>query len=335
MSCENCQFHKNISRENNQAEVSESTLGSCSKLNSYDWLKEISGGSLKGPVEVRFKNTRKEFFRNPEEIRLKTGDIVAVEAPKGHDIGIVSLTGRVAYLQFKSKNPGGTAENLNQLYRKAHNNDMDRWIGAREREEGTLIRAREIALSLGLVMKLSEVEYQGDASAATFYYTAEDRVDFRELIKHYTREFGIRVVMKQIGMRQEAAMIGGIGSCGRELCCSTWRTNLTSVSMDAAKRQQLSPNAQKLTGQCGKLKCCLMYELEVYLEAMDDFPNELLELETKRGVAYPGRIEALRKMVWYTYGEKSETGAIPVTLDRIREIIMMNKKGKQPDDLVK
>ncbi len=334
MGCESCRFHKNDKKNINSAEISASDLDSCNKLNVYDWLNDISDPSVPELAEVRFKNTRKEFYINSGEVRIKSGDIVAVEATRGHDIGIVSLTGRMAYMQFRRKVAEGDIHTLKKIYRKASTHDMSLWTDAKEREQPTMIKARQIAGDMDLQMKIGDVEFQGDRSAATFYYTADKRVDFRELIKVYEKEFGVRILMHQIGMRQEAGRIGGIGSCGRELCCSTWKTKLNSVSIDAARYQELSPNAQKLVGQCGKLKCCLMYELEVYLEALDDFPEELLELETKKGIAYPGRIEALRKTVWYSYEKQQHQGLIPLSTERIKQIIMMNKKGSLPEDLI-
>lgn len=334
MGCEGCQFHRTYEETDNKSTIPASVLDGCTKLGSSDWMKDLDNEPAPAVAEVRFKNTRKEFFSNSGKLRIKTGDIVAVEAEKGHDIGIISLAGNIAFLQYAKKFSGQKPNGLPKLYRTARSHDLELWKEAKELEEPTLIKARQIAGDMGLSMKIGDVEYQGDKTTATFYYTAENRIDYRELIKVYARQFRIRIVMRQIGLRQEAGMIGGIGSCGRELCCSTWRTNLDSVPMEAARKQNLNPMLEKLTGQCGKLKCCLMYELEVYLDAMQDFPTELLELETKKGTAFPGRIDTLKKIVWYSYDPGTESNSYPLDLDRIRKVIMMNKKGQHPEELI-
>jgi cell fate regulator YaaT (PSP1 superfamily) len=301
----------------------------CGKLDSYDWINDLPDSDTSDLIEVRFKNTHKGFFKNEKGIAIQRGDYIAVAADRGHDIGQVTLTGRMAVLQLKKKKPRNAPDK--QVYRKATKADIEKWQMARLKEKPALIKSRQIAERLGLEMKISDVEYQGDGTKATFYYIANSRVDFRELIKHYAREFGVKIEMRQIGARQEAAMVGGIGSCGKELCCSTWRTNLTTVSTNAAKIQALPHNAQKLTGQCSKLKCCLMYELDTYLEAHEDFPDVLLELEVDKGMAYPQKKDLLKRIIYYSYEEKNPGKLHAVDLDRVKEIIQLNKKGIQPE----
>jgi cell fate regulator YaaT (PSP1 superfamily) len=258
---------------------------SCNKLTVFDWLSNMSLPSGQEPfdcVEVRFKNGRKEFYRNTEKLSLSIGDIVATEASPGHDIGIVTLTGELVKVQMKKKGVNPTSPEITKIYRKASQKDIDIWSDARAKEEPMKVTAREIAIRLQLQMKISDIEFQGDGSKATFYYTAEDRVDFRQLIKEYAQSFKTRIEMKQVGFRQEAARLGGIGSCGRELCCSTWLTDFRSVNTSAARYQQLSLNPQKLAGQCGKLKCCLNYELDTYMDALKDFPDFDTKLDTEK-----------------------------------------------------
>ena len=329
MGCSTCPAKALL--DNTQTEIDDP---GCGKLDSYDWLNNIpesnDGSDL---IEVSFKNTHKEFFRNEKNISIKRGDYIAVAADRGHDIGQVSLTGRMAVLQLKRKKPRNAPDKV--VYRKATRTDIEKWQMARLKEKPALVKSRQIAEKLGLDMKISDVEYQGDGTKATFYYIADGRVDFRELIKHYAREFSVKIEMRQIGARQEAAMVGGIGSCGKELCCSTWRTNLSTVSTNAAKIQELPHNAQKLTGQCGKLKCCLMYELDTYLEAQSDFPDVLLELEVDKGLAIPQKKDLLKRIIYYNYQDKSSTSHIAVPLDRVKDIIQLNKKGIKPELLEK
>lgn len=302
----------------------------CNKLDAYNWLGDLPMNSNDSDiVEVRFKNTRKEFFRNSLELKLKANDVIAVEASVGHDIGTVSLVGYLAEKQFKRKYPENEKVNLKSIYRKAGHIDIQTWEEAKQLEHLTMIKARQFALSLGLDMKISDVEFQGDKKKATFYYIAEGRVDFRELIKIYAEEFKVKIEMRQIGSRQEAGRIGGIGSCGRELCCSSWRSKLPTVPQNAIVKQNLPPGNEKYLGQCGKLKCCLMYELDTYLEARADFPKELLEIETKKGIAYPYKIDILTKTVWYSYQQQQPTDLVRLTLERVKEIIMLNKKGEK------
>src|SRR5690554_418557 len=304
----------------------------CNKLTVFDWLSNMSLPASMEPfnaVEVRFKNGRKEFFQNPEELTLSIGDIVATEASPGHDIGIITLTGELVRVQMKKKRIPLKLETLPKIYRKASQKDIDVWQACRERENAVQKRSREIAIRLGLQMKISDVEFQGDGSKVIFYYTAEERVDFRALIKEFARTFNTRIEMKQVGFRQEAARLGGIGSCGRELCCSTWLTDFRSVSTSAARYQQLSLNPQKLAGQCGKLKCCLNYELDTYLEALDSFPNTETKLLTAKGVAICQKIDIFKGRLWYAY-EKESSAWHELPVEKVNKIIAENKKGNKP-----
>lgn len=307
----------------------------CAKLDAYDWLKGFHSpieGEYPSFVEIRFKNNRKEIFRITFDQEFETGDIVAVEASPGHDIGIVSLTGDVVLLQMKKKKINPASEEIKKVYRKARATDIEKWITAVENEKKTTVKTRKIASDLKLVMKINDVEYQGDNTKAIFYYTAEERVDFRELIRVLADEFKIRVEMKQIGVRQEASRLGGIGTCGRELCCSTWLCSFNSVTTQAARVQQLSLNPQKLAGQCGKLKCCLNYEYETYLEALKDFPNSEIMLKTKKGTAVHQKTDIFRKIMWYSYLEDPNNYlAIPV--NAVTDIINNNAQGVFPDNL--
>ena len=301
---------------------------SCNKLTVFDWLSNMSLPNGVEPfncVEVRFKNGRKHFFKNPENISLSMGDVVATEASSGHDVGMVSLTGELVRIQMKKKKVTLDSEEVLKIYRKATQKDIDVWEEARAREEKIKTRAREIAIRLNLSMKISDIEFQGDASKATFYYTADDRVDFRQLIKEFAREFNTRIEMRQIGLRQEAARLGGIGSCGRELCCSTWLTDFRSVSTSAARYQQLSLNPQKLAGQCGKLKCCLNYELDTYLECLKTFPKSDIKLHTKKGTAVCQKIDIFKGFLWYAYEGEWMTWH-KLTVDQANQIIEANKK---------
>lgn len=313
------------------------TSDGCNKLTVFDWLGNMAlpeGQSSFDIVEVRFKNSRKDFFRNVNNLQLNVGDAVAVEATSGHDMGTVSLTGELVKLQLKKRNVNFDSEELKKIYRKAKQTDLDKWKEARSLEVSTMYTARTIALRLGLEMKLSDVEYQGDKSKAIFYYTADARVDFRELIKVLAEEFKIRIEMRQIGARQEASRLGGIGSCGRELCCSTWLTDFRTVNTSAARYQQLSLNPLKLAGQCGKLKCCLNYELDSYLDALKEFPDmDGKKLQTKKGDAFLQKTDIFRRMMWFSY--RSEPGVlIPMTIDAVRSIAEANSKGEQPEELI-
>jgi cell fate regulator YaaT (PSP1 superfamily) len=283
-------------------------------------------------VEVRFKNSRKEFYRNVGELPLVIGDVVATQAKSGHDVGMVSLTGSLVKVQMQKKKEDYTDDNLPKIYRKATQKDIDKWQKCRGKEEEIKKRAREMAILLKLQMKISDVEFQGDGSKATFYYTAEDRVDFRQLIKDMAKAFGIRIEMRQIGYRQEAQRLGGIGSCGRELCCSTWLTDFRSVSTAAARYQQLSLNPLKLAGQCGKLKCCLNYELDIYLEALKDFPSQESKLYTQKGIAFCQKTDIFKKTMWFSYKDEPANWHA-LTTDQVLEILEKNRKKEEVGSL--
>jgi len=307
------------------------TCGSdgCNKLTVFDWLSNMSLPGDQKPfigVEVRFKNGRKHFYKNSENLSLSIGDIVATEAMSGHDIGIITLTGELVKVQMKKKSPDETTDDLSKIYRKATQKDINIWQTVRAKEAEIQKRSREIAIHLGLKMKISDIEYQGDGSKTTFYYTAEERVDFRQLIRDFASAFSTRVEMKQVGFRQEAARLGGIGSCGRELCCSTWLTDFRSVKTSAARYQQLSLNPQKLAGQCGKLKCCLNYELDTYLDAIKDIPKSDVKLITEKGVAICQKTDIFKRFLWYGY-EKQGVNWHKISVDKANEIIALNKKG--------
>ena len=311
------------------------STGGCDKLTVFDWLADIQLPSDQKPfdcVEIRFKNGRKEFFRNVNSLRVSVGDIVAVEGTPGHDIGVVSLTGELVRIQMRKKKASPEDEGIKKLYRIASQSDIDKWQEAQSLEANTMMRSREMAIELGLGMKIGDVEYQGDKTKATFYYTADGRVDFRQLIRKMADEFKIRIEMRQIGARQEAARLGGIGSCGRELCCSTWLTDFRSVNTSAARYQQLSLNPQKLAGQCGKLKCCLNYELDTYQDALKDFPKTDKALSTEKGLAFFQKMDIFKKQLWYSY--KDNPGAwIELSLDRVKEILDINEQGKKVPSL--
>lgn len=304
--------------------------GGCEKLSVFDWLSNMTLPSGEAPFtifEVRFKNGRKHFYKNTENLSLSMGDVVAVEASSGHDVGTVSLAGELVKVQMKKNKVSEDSEEILKIYRKASQRDIDVWQAAREKEQETQRRGREIIGKLGLKMKLSDVEYQGDGNKATFYYTAEARVDFRQLIRDFAAAFSIRIEMKQVGSRQEAARLGGVGSCGRELCCSTWLTDFRKVTTSAARYQQLSLNPLKLAGQCGKLKCCLNYELDTYLDALNPFPKQDLILRTEKGPAVFVKMDIFKKLLWYTYKEERSKWFC-LSLDQVHEIIELNKKNE-------
>lgn len=329
-----CCKEKQLEINDENRERIDSYFGSCTKLESYNWLREVSEMEIPGVVEVRFKNTRKGFYRNVNELRLKRGDIVAVEASPGHDIGIVSLAGEIVEKQRERSKYQGNLEELKKVYRKAKPVDIDKWKEAINQEEETMLRSRKLANDLGLNMKIGDVEYQGDHTKAIFYYIADERVDFRELIKVLAESFRIRVEMKQIGARQEAGRIGGIGTCGRELCCSTFVTNFVSVSTHSARVQEVALNPQKLAGQCGKLKCCLNYELAGYEDERKNFPDTTTLLKIKMGEAYHLKTDVYRGIMWYGTTNGGGQALIPVPVDRVLEIQDMNKKGVVPDELI-
>jgi cell fate regulator YaaT (PSP1 superfamily) len=308
---------------------------SCNKLTVFDWLANMSLPAGEAPfdcAEVRFKNGRKEFYRNTEKLTLSIGDIVATEASPGHDIGIVTLTGELVKIQMKKKGVNHKNNDIPKIYRKASQRDIDIWSNARDREDAMKVKAREFAIALKLQMKISDIEFQGDGSKATFYYTAEDRIDFRQLIKEYAREFNTRIEMKQVGFRQEAARLGGIGSCGRELCCSTWLTDFRSVNTSAARYQQLSLNPQKLAGQCGKLKCCLNYELDTYMDALRDFPDFETKLQTEKGLAICQKQDIFKGLMWFAYTENFANWHV-LKIDQVKEIIAENKEKRKVSSL--
>ena len=311
------------------------STGNCGKMPVFNWLSNMSLPAGKSPfdiLEVRFKNGRKEFFKNKNNLNVHMGDSVAVEGTSGHDIGIVSLKGELVRLQMRKKKVKIESEEVKTLYRHASELDLQKWETAKNREKGCMYRAREMASNLNLDMKIGDVEFQGDNTKAIFYYTSNGRVDFRELIKQMADEFKIRIEMRQIGVRQEAQRMGGIGSCGRELCCSSWLNDFRSVSTSAARYQQLSLNPQKLAGQCGKLKCCLNYELDMYVEAIKDFPKSNVKLKTKKGDAFMQKMDIFRRKVWYSYTSEP-SNFIELPLDRVQEIVFENKKGNHPESL--
>ncbi len=304
---------------------------SCNKLTVFDWLSNMSLPNGESPfnyIEVRFKNGRKHYYKNSENISLSIGDVVATQAQSGHDVGMVTLTGELVRVQMKRKKIEKDTEEVLKIYRKASQKDIDIWSTARDKEEAMKVKARQFAIDLKLQMKISDIEYQGDASKATFYYTADERVDFRELIKVFAKEFRTRIEMKQVGLRQEAARLGGIGSCGRELCCSTWLTDFRSVSTSAARYQQLSLNPQKLAGQCGKLKCCLNYELNTYLDALKDFPKTDIKLQTEKGIAVCQKTDIFKGHMWYAY-EGEWMNWHKLTTIQANEIIELNAKKRK------
>ena len=304
------------------------------KLNTYDWLVDVPGNAEETEmVEVQFKNTRKGFYRNSNKLKLEKGDIIAVESTPGHDIGVVTLTGRLVPLQMKKANVKPDVE-IKRIYRKSKPVDMEKYEEAKGKEHTTMIRARQIASDLCLNMKIGDVEYQGDGNKAIFYYIADERVDFRQLIKVLADAFRVRIEMKQIGARQEAGRIGGIGPCGRELCCATWMTSFVSVSTSAARFQDISLNPQKLAGQCAKLKCCLNYEVDGYVEAQKRLPSREVELETKDGFFYYFKADILSNQISYSTDRNFPANLVTISGKRAFEVIGMNKKGVRPDSLL-
>jgi cell fate regulator YaaT (PSP1 superfamily) len=332
MGCTNCGSGDTPGGCKNQGTCSS---GGCNKLEVYDWLGNMmlpSGQAQYDIIEVRFKNSRKSFYRNTKNLSLQVGDAIVVEGAPGKDVGVVSVVGELARIQVNKKEPNFKNTDAPKIIGIASQADIDNWIKARGLEKEVMYKSRTLAVNLGLQMKISDVEYQADLTKATFYYTAEGRVDFRQLIKDLADEFKIRIEMRQIGARQEASRLGGIGSCGRELCCSTWLTDFRSVSTSAARYQQLSLNPQKLAGQCGKLKCCLNFELDMYLDAFKAFPKGDLKLRTEKGNAVHIKTDVFKKEMWYAY-DGDGGGLVSLKPDRVREIIRMNKEGKKPHDL--
>ena len=306
----------------------------CSKLDVYDWLSDMDMPSNYKPfsvVEVKFKGSRKDFYLNNDNIYLESGELVAVETTTGgYDVGHVSVTGELVRMQMLKRRVK-EEEVVKKIYRKATPTDVEKWKAAKELEWETMHKSRKLALELGLSMKISDVDYQGDKTKATFYYTAEGRVDFRELIKRMAESFRIRIEMRQIGMRQEASRLGGIGSCGRELCCSTWLTDFKTVSTSAARYQNLSLNTLKLAGQCGKLKCCLNYELDTYMDALKGIPDNVNVLKTEKGDARLQKTDIFKKLMWFSY--PMDDNWIPLEISKVKEIQQQNKEGILPPDL--
>ncbi|WP_333596291.1 regulatory iron-sulfur-containing complex subunit RicT [Schleiferia thermophila] len=311
------------------------STGGCDKLPVFDWLanmNELEGLDTCPYVEVRFKGTRKDFFYNANRLKLYIGDVVVVDAQQGYDVGVVALAGELVRLQMRKKLKAENPEIKQRVIRIATQKDINQWRKHQEREEELKFKTRELAKKHGLRMKISDVEFQGDGTKATFYYTADERVDFRNLIKDMAAEFGVRVEMRQIGLRQEAARLGGIGSCGRELCCSTWLTDFRAVNTSAARYQQLSLNPQKLAGQCGKLKCCLNYELDAYMEAVREFPDFNQTLKTKAGEATLQKVDIFRKILWYAYAHNTSNW-YGISLENALKTIENNKNNSMPDSL--
>jgi len=330
MSCSSCSSTKNGSPKGCQ---NNGTCGSdsCNKLTVFDWLENMhppQGEEDCSFVEVRFKNSRKEFFRFPKELKPQAGSLVITKVDRGYDLGTVTLAGALVAVQMKRKKIKAESDKIGTILRLANQEEIDIWQASRAKEAEVQKRARELAIALKLNMKLSDVEFQGDGKKATFYYTADKRVDFRQLIKDMARAFSIRIEMRQIGLREEASRLGGIGSCGRELCCSTWLTDFRSVNTAAARYQQLSLNPQKLAGQCGRLKCCLNYELEVYRSALKAFPKAEVKLQTEKGIGVFQKMDIFKGLIWYAY--KGEwTTWYKLTVSAVNEIIEKNKANQK------
>ena len=337
MSCAGCTIQHTDGEPLGCRNNGNCSSGGCNRLNTYDWISVLDIHDVDGfdIVEVSFKNgSRKAFFRNPQHTRTVTGDRVVVETGSGYDIGTITLSGELVRLQLKKKKV--REDNvLLTVIRKANERDLERQREARELEKPTMVRSRVIARSLGLEMKVGDVEYQADKRKATFYYTADGRVDFRELIRHYAREFRIKIEMRQIGARQESARIGGLGSCGRELCCSTWLSDFKSVSTTAARYQNLAINQAKLSGQCGRLKCCLNYELDTYMDALEQFPKDADVLRTEAGKAVLIKTDIFKGLMYYAFDRDGGRGkSYALELERVKEIKAMNARGDNPPDLV-
>ncbi len=304
------------------------------KLHVYDWLDDLPEPPHASElVEVQFKNTRKAYYRNSNNVALKKGDLVAVESSPGHDIGEVTLAGRLVYLQMHKNRLNPATYEFKRIYRIARQLDIDKWNEARSLEQNTMLESRKIAEDLRLNMKIGDVEYQGDRTKAIFYYIADERVDFRELIKILADRFKVRIEMKQIGARQEAGRIGGIGPCGRELCCASWMTSFVSVATQAARVQDISLNPLKLAGQCAKLKCCINYELDVYLDAIRSFPPTDVPLETGEGTYHFFKYDIFRRIMWYSPSKDAQNNIVAVDADRVVEVQAMNKNGQKPENL--
>ncbi|NQZ75410.1 MAG: Signal peptidase-like protein [Ekhidna sp.] len=328
MGCASCGTGGSAGCQNN----GHCSTGGCNKLNVFDWLSNMDVPAMHrfNIFEVRFKNGRKDFFKNSNKLDIVTGDPVVVDVPNGHHIGYVSMQGELVRLQMSKKKI--KEKEVRDIYRKATARDLDRWTEARNREDTVMYRTKEIIQDTKLDMKLTDVEFQADGTKATFFYSAEGRVDFRELIKILASEFKIRIEMRQISVRQEAGRIGGIGACGRELCCSTWLTDFKNVSTSAARYQNLSLNPSKLSGQCGRLKCCLNYELDTYMDALKDIPEVEGQLKTERGSARLQKTDIFRKIMWFGY--EGDNNWYAVDTDRVKEVQELNKRGKKPFSLL-
>lgn len=348
MACKSCSTGKDGAPAAGCRSNGTCGTGGCNKLNVYNWLSDmvLPHGQAPFPVvEVRFKGSRKEFYRNADHVELRVGDLVALEASPGHDVGVVSMVGELVRFQLRKKGVEENSDIIKALYRKAKPSEIEKYYEVKEKETPVLHRTREIIQSLKLNMKLSDIEFQGDGKKATFFYTADDRVDFRELIKKLAEEYRIRVEMRQIGMRQEAARLGGIGVCGRELCCATWLSDFKTVSTSTARYQNLALNPAKLAGQCTKLKCCLNYELDSYMDNLKDFPSTNTILETDKGRAFHRKTDIFKRLMWYAFTiderkeqkELSEGGVggnwVMLSVDRVNEIISLNKQKIKPTDL--
>ena len=335
MGCTNCSTKSDSSNSSGGCKSSGScSTSGCDKLNVFSWLTgmEPARYSNYDLVEIKFKNTRKEFFRNSNKLDIHPGEPVVIEAASGYDIGIVSMLGELVNRRMRIKKVASDSKDILNILRKPNQVEIEKWQESLNLEWSTMLKARGIATELKLNMKISDVEYQADGSKATFYYTADDRVDFRALIRSLADQFRVRVEMRQIGSRQEAGRLGGIGSCGRELCCSTWLTDFRSVSTNAARYQQLSINPQKLAGNCGKLKCCLNFELDSYLDAIKGFPSSEVKLQTAKGKAYCFKSDIFKGLMWYSYlGESNKVVVLPI--ERVHEIIAMNKRDEKPEGL--
>ena len=306
----------------------------CCKLGDHNYLKNVAPVDYADVFEVRFKNTRKGFYRNASGQSIRQGDMVVVEAQTGYDLGIVTLEGPLVARQMRSKRLDPASYEYRKIQRRARQSDVEKWLEATSREHQTMIEARRIAATLGLEMKIGDVEFHGDGTKAIFYYIADGRVDFRQLIKVYAEEFRIRIEMKQIGARQEAGLIGGLGVCGRELCCANYITNFRSISTAAARCQDLSLNPQKLAGQCGKLKCCINYEVATYMDAQSHIPKVTEPLEFEDGLVYLRKTDILSQTMYFSYDKGSDANLYPLAADDVREIIKMNRNGIKPESLL-
>ena len=335
MGCSSCGTGSANGKPNGCKSNGGCSTGGCNRMNTHDWLANLpfaDPNSNCKVVEISFnQGSRKDYYRNTSLQYYEKGEMVTVEGVGGFDVGEVSLSGELVRLQLKKRNLAEDSADIKKILRRSSPTDIDKWKESKGREKEALVRSRAMARQLGLQMKLAEVELQADGKKATFFYTADDRVDFRELIKVFAGEFRVKVEMRQIGPRQEAGKVGGIGSCGRELCCSTWLTDFKSVNTTAARYQNLSINQAKLSGQCGRLKCCLNYELDTYLDALQHFPNDADVLEINRGRAFLVKKDIFKNLMWYTLPDS--TKQYPLTLQRVQEIKVMNRNGERPDDL--